>query len=349
MGSIGPLTPESCAAGVTEMSQGPCHPRGMPRIAKFDADSIARTLAGQQAIIGRGQAMACGMTAKAVRHRIRPGGPWQVVLPGVYLAGRGTLTDRQRAMAAWEHAGRAIAITGPAAVAWYRIPVDKSEVVDVLVPHDCRRGDVGFVRIHRTRVLPRAFYWDGKVGYADPARAVADTVRAMTELSDVRAVVAAGVQRGKVQLWHLEQELRIGPVRGSALLRRALAEVSAGARSAAEADLLTLIRQSTLPEPLYNPRLFVGKDFLASPDAWWPEFGVAVEVDSRAWHLSPGDWERTLARHARMTAEGILVLHFPPARVRKDRRAVVNEMRSVLDRSRGPLPHIRTMPNAFVG
>ncbi len=320
----------------------------MPRIAKFDTDTLGRVLDRQHAIIGRRQAIACGMTAKAVRHRIRPGGPWQVVLPGVYLAGRGTLTDRQRAMAAWEHAGRAIAITGPTALAWHRIPADKSEFVDVLVPHDCRRADVGFVRIHRTMVLPQVFCSDGKVSYADPARAIADTVRAMTDLSDVRAVVAAGVQRGKVELWHLDAELRNGPVRGSALLRRALAEVSDGARSAAEADLLTLIRQSKLPEPLYNPRLFVGTVFVASPDAWWPHSGVAVEVDSRAWHLSPGDWERTLARHARMTAEGILVLHFPPGRLRTDRSGVVSEMRSALSRSSGPLPHIRTVPGALV-
>jgi hypothetical protein len=317
----------------------------MPRIAEFDTSSLDRTLDRQHAIIGRQQAIAYGMTAKAIRHRIRPGGPWQVVLPGVYLAGRGTLTDRQRASAAWEHAGRAIAITGPAALAWHRIPADTSEFVDVLVPHDCRRGDVGFVRLHRTRVLPQVSYADGKISYADPARALADTVRAMTELSDVRAVVAAGVQRGKVELWHLEAELKTGPMRGSALLRRALSEVSAGARSSAEADLMTLIRQAKLPQPLYNARLFVGDDFLASPDAWWPTSGVAVEVDSRAWHLSPADWERTLARHARMTAEGVLVLHFPPARLRTQRRAVVGEMRSALAQSRGPLPHIRTVPN----
>jgi len=303
----------------------------------------------QHAIIGRRQASACGMTAKAVRHRIRPDGPWQVVLPGVYLAGRGTLTDQQRAMAAWEHAGRAIAITGRSALVWHAIPADKSDLIDVLVPHDCRRTDVSFVRLHRTTNLPQVFYSDRNVSYADPARAIADTVRAMTNLSDVRAVVAAGVQRGKVELWELEVELRNGPVRGSALLRRALAEVSDGARSAAEADLLTLIRQSKLPEPLYNPRLYVGRAFLASPDAWWPDSGVAVEVDSRAWHLSPADWERTLARHARMTSEGALVLHFPPGRLRTDRRAVVGEMRSALARSSGPLPHIRTVPSARVG
>jgi hypothetical protein len=320
----------------------------MPRMNDFDKEALARTLARQHEIIGRRQAIASGLTAKAIEYRLRPGGPWQPVLPGVYLAGRGVLTDQQRAVAAWQHAGRAIAITGPAAVAWHQLPVQRSAFVDVLVPPDCRRSSAGFVRLRRTSLVPEVFHTDGKVSYADPARAVTDTVRAMEDLSDVRALVAAGVQRGMVAIWQLTSELERGPMQGSARLRRALAEVSDGARSAAEADLLTLIRQSRLPEPLYNPRLFVGKDFLASPDAWWPDSGVAVEVDSRAWHLSPADWERTLARHARMTSQGILVLHFPPGRLRKDRRAVVGEMRSALSRSGGPLPHIRTVPNVGV-
>jgi len=316
----------------------------MPRRSDFDKGALARTLARQHEIVGRRQAITCGLTAKAIEHRLRPDGPWQVVLPGVYLAGRGTLTDKQRAMAAWEHAGRAIAITGPTALTWHQIPVERSAFVDILVPPDCRRGNVGFVRIQRTCLPPQVFHTDGKVSYVDPARAVTDTVRTMADLSDVRAVVAAGVQRGKVAAWQLVSELERGPVQGSARLRLALSEVAAGVRSSAEADLMTLVRHAKLPQPLYNPRLFVGKDFLASPDAWWPEFGVAAEVDSKAWHLSPADWEQTLARDARMTAQGILVLHFPPGRLRTDKRKVTDEIRSAHARSRGPLRHIRTVP-----
>jgi hypothetical protein len=319
----------------------------MPRLSRFDADALAKTVARQHSIIGRGQAIACGMTAKALQHRIRAGGPWQVVVPGVYLVGSGTLSSRQRAMAAWVHAGRPIAITGLAAVHWHHIPAQPADdCIDVLVPPDCRCTGAGFTRIHRTGVLPQVLYEDGIVCYADPARAVADAVREMTDLSDVRALLAAGVQRGKVLIWQLATELDIGPVRGSALLRQGLSEVAAGVRSSAEADLMTLVRQSKLPEPLYNPRLHVGGEFRASPDAWWPDFGMAVEVDSKAWHLSPADWERTLARHARMTAQRILVLHFPPARLRTARREVVAEIRSALARSSGPLPHISTLPIA---
>jgi hypothetical protein len=63
--------------------------------------------------------------------------------------------------------------------------------------------------------------------------------------------------------------------------RLALAEVDAGIRSPAEADLRTLIKRARLPEPAYNPRLHVGDAFIGSPDAWWPDAGVAGEVESR--------------------------------------------------------------------
>jgi hypothetical protein len=82
--------------------------------------------------------------------------------------------------------------------------------------------------------------------------------------------------------------------------------------------------------PMFNPRLFVGRDFLAAPDCWWPDAGVAAEVNSREWHLSPRDWENTLARQARMAAAGIIVLHFPPSRIYTERKEVIAEIRSAL-------------------
>lgn len=118
-----------------------------------------------------------------------------------------------------------------------------------------------------------------------------------------------------------------------------------GVRSTAEADLVRLIRRHRLPMPMLNPRLFIGGEFLAMPDAWWPQAGVAVEVDSREWHLSPAEWEQTMARHARMSAHGIIVLHYPPSRIRAAGREVAAEIRSALDAARGrPLQPILARP-----
>jgi hypothetical protein len=96
---------------------------------------------------------------------------------------------------------------------------------------------------------------------------------------------------------------------------------------------------------MYNPSLFAGDTFIAVPDAWWPEAGVAVEIESRQWHLSPGDWEQTMARAARMSAHGIVVLHFPPRRLSNESRLVAGEIRAavVAGRQRGRLS-IRAVP-----
>ncbi len=97
----------------------------------------------------------------------------------------------------------------------------------------------------------------------------------------------------------------------------------------------------------FNARLYLGRTFLAKPDAWWPLAGVAAEVDSREWHLSPGDWAQTLARRARMTACGMLVLHFTPTQVRTEPDRVAAEIRSALQAGRHrPALAVRARPAA---
>ncbi|MGH3396053.1 MAG: hypothetical protein ACRDPO_15345 [Streptosporangiaceae bacterium] len=264
---------------------------------------------------------------------------------GVYLTHRGELTPRQRAAAAYLYAGPAMAVTGPAALAWHGLAAEPGYYVDVLVRSGCRRQSAGFARLHRTGREPDVAFQDGAVSYAPPARAVADTVRQLADPAEIRAVVAVGVQRGKIHIWQLAEELEHGPIRGSAGLRQALAEVDQGVRSAAEADLLRLIRRARLPMPLLNPRLYADGKFLASPDAWWPDAGVAVEVDSRQWHLSPAAWDQTMARHSRMSSHGIIVLHYSPRQIRSAGKQVAAEIRAALAAGRSrSLPPVTVVP-----
>jgi hypothetical protein len=322
----------------------------MPRTAQFDRQALARLAGKQHSVITRAQALDCGMTERVVDYRIRGGGPWQTLLPGVYLTHAGRPADEQREMAALLYAGPRSVLTGAAALRRHGLSAgwpsgdarDQRSPVDVLVPHGSRRADVAFVRLHRTSRLPAPFCIAGEIRFALPPRAVADAVRPMSDLADVRAVVAEAVLRGRCSVQHLAGELDAGPVPGSGLFRRALAEVAEGIRSAVEGDLRDLIRWARLPTPLYNPRLLVDGQFLAIPDCWWPESGVAGEADSRAWHFSPKDWEQTLARHARMSAHGIIVLHLTTQRIRFKRREVAEEIRSALAAGR-QLPHIRTI------
>ena len=324
----------------------------MPRTAQFDGRSLAALAARQDGVITRAQALDCGMTERVLRYRARAAGPWQALLPGVYLTHTGQPADEEREIAALLYGGPRSVLTGAAALRRHDLSVGgpgagghvarPPGAVDVLVPLQLRRAGAGFARLHRTARLPAGFCVERAARFAFVPRAVADAVRPMTDLADVRAVVAEAVQRRRCSILHLAEELAAGPVNGSALLRQALAEVADGVRSVAEADLRDLIRWARLPTPLYNPRLLVGEEFLAMPDCWWPESGVAGEADSRAWHFSPREWEQTMARHARMSAHGIIVLHFPPQRIRSQRRVVADEIRRALAAGRR-LPRIRTI------
>jgi hypothetical protein len=195
--------------------------------------------------------------------------------------------------------------------------------------------------------MPEFVLADGAVRFTPAARAVADASRELGSLREVRAVTADAVQRRACRLDQLVEELACAPTRGSAWLRRALAEVADGVRSVAEGDLRDLIIQGRLPRPMFNPRLYLGRTFLAQPDAWWPEAGVAAEVNSREWHLSPEDWERTQARQALMGRHGIIVLPFTPRQVRTEAATVATGIRSaLLAGRRRPALDIRALPAA---
>ncbi|MFF1906090.1 hypothetical protein [Kitasatospora sp. NPDC058218] len=116
-------------------------------------------------------------------------------------------------------------------------------------------------------------------------------------------------------------------------------ELAAGVRSVVEGEARELLRGAGLPEPLWNPVLFLDGRFLAVPDAYWPQACVALEIDSRAWHLRPADHERSLARANRLTAAGLPVVR-APVQLRREPEPVLRELRTLL--ATGPHgPHAR--------
>jgi hypothetical protein len=309
----------------------------MASSTRIDRNALARTLDQQVNVITRGQAAAAGLTRHALQHRLRLGGPWQNLLPGVYLAATGTPTLIQQEMAGLLYAGQSSVITGLAAVRQHHIRGPVTEFIDVLIPASRKRRDVAFVRVRRTTHLPTRHWQVGPLRFALPPRAVADAVRDLTSLRDVRAMVADVVQRGYCNVGDLSTEFRMGPNRGSTLFREALTDVADGIRSAAEGDLKDLLARSGLPMPLFNASIYDGDGtFIARPDAWWPEKGVAIEVDSQEWHLSPHDHIRTLERQRRMAKRGILVLPFTPREVRTQPADVINTIRHALETGRRP-------------
>lgn len=292
---------------------------------------LNRILHAQHQVVTRAQALECGMAHATVERWAGPGGRWQKMLPGTYLTVTGKPTPNQYLVAALLYGGPDSVITGPAAIRLHRLRVPGGNQIDLLVPWTAKRQSTGFVRIYRTRRMP-GFYTVGPIRFARVGRAVTDAARGFTALDDVRAVVAEAVQKRACTIAEIGLELEHGANRGSPHLRTALAEVRAGARSAAEAHFLKRIERSDLPTPVFNA-LLVAADgtAIAEVDAWWAAAGVAAEIDSQEYHFYRSDWLKTNARNSRMLKYGILPHHFAPSRIETDWDSVYDELKSSIE------------------
>jgi hypothetical protein len=295
---------------------------------------LSRTLAAQRQVISRQQALKCGLPRSTVTTWCKPNQKWQKLLPGVYLTVTGAPTSEQRLVAAMLYAGKHGVITGNAALRLHRLRVRGSDVVDLLIPWTAKRQSVGFVRVHRTRRMPR-MYRSGVIVFAAPARAVADASRLLTSVDDVRAVVADAVQRRSCSIAEIGLELQEGDSQDTTRLRKALAEVRAGTRSVAEIHFRERISKSGLPQPRFNVFLKTtdGVD-IGEVDAWWGDAGVSVEIDSQEYHFYRADWLRTDAKRSRLLRHGIFPHNIAPARVQNDWDNVLQEIRASLDQGR---------------
>jgi len=156
---------------------------------RCDRDALERILDRQLSVISRAQTLAVGLTNHALRAPAAAG--WAVARAAARgVHGRDRRADNlQQEMAALLYAGDGSLVTGPAALRSHDIRTELTEIVDVLVPAARQRRDTGFVKLHRTTRMPERIWEAGPVRYVTSARAVADSVRGMTSLRDVRAVV----------------------------------------------------------------------------------------------------------------------------------------------------------------
>lgn len=303
----------------------------MPKRTVIDHEKLGRTLDAQYHVITRGQVLECGVPESTVGVWVRPGGKWQKLLPGIYLALTGTPTVQQRHMAAQLYGGPMSVITGSAAIRVRRLRVPPSGTIDVLIPWSVRRQNAGFACMHRTRHMP-AFHQAGAVRYAATARAVADTARWFSSLDDVRAVVAEAVQKQACTIAELGIELARGANVDSGRLRTALSEVRSGVRSVAEAKFRELVLRSDLPMPQFNVFLRTADSVaIGEIDAWWADAGVAAEIDSQEYHFYRDGWLKTDAKHGRMLKHDIKPHHFAPRRIANDWPGVYAELNASIN------------------
>ncbi len=313
----------------------------VPVRARIDHVALDILLRDQDRVATHAQLVAMGLAPGTFSRRTAKGGPWRRLLPGVVLTHAGAPRPQEIARAALLYAGPDAILTGVEALRRAGASHGRDGTVDVLVPHDRRRASTGFVRVERTRRLPAERLLGG-LPCAPVARALVDACRRIDDLDAVRSLVAPCVQRRACTLRDLVLEVAAAQRRGTRHLRTVLHEVSDGVRSVAEAQARTLLGQHGVPAAQWNVDL-LGPDgqFVAAPDAWWDGPGVALEVNSQEWHVTPASWHDDQRRWRQLVALGVLVVPVTPRQLRETPVDVVRQLLDTLDAgARRPRPPV---------
>jgi very-short-patch-repair endonuclease len=268
----------------------------------FDPSALPR-------VLSRAEAVALGYTPSMIAHQIRSG-RWQRVLPRTYLTA-GSLTWPARLTAALTYAGTDAVITAAAALADDLRGVARPTRVMVLVPLRSGHRSTGWVQVRPTERLPVRRLAPGPAR-APFERAVADLALERRRVDDVRALVTEAVRRRLCTVDELAAELAAGPRRGSAHLRQAIAEASAGAWSAPEARAATLLRTAGVPSFEQNVRIDLPGGRHIVVDFLWRKLKAVLEIDSMDHHSLPGDRDATDDRHLVLETVGYSVVHRTP-------------------------------------
>ncbi|MGW4228118.1 hypothetical protein ACWEF9_02330 [Streptomyces sp. NPDC004980] len=318
------------------------------------------------------QLRARGVTAAHTAAQCLPGGPWQQLLPGVYLLDPGPPTGQERVHGALLYAGRPPAsarrtapvrpgpgygeamVTGLAALALYGFeaapPVIALHRIDVLVPRTRRLRSTRFVQVTRAAVLPRPEHRLG-VPLAPVERALSDAVSALTDARTVRRILTEAVRGGHCEPAAVVRELSAAKLLGRAHVVDAVDALLVEGRAVAEGRLYAMVRGHGLPEPLWNVDLCLpGGVFLGTVDAYWPEQAVALELGTRAprkEHVTDTSEDVAFtAEREHLERLGVTVVRVTPRKLRETmaQQAVVVRTAMMAAEDREPAAYVVVLP-----
>ena len=285
-------------------------------------DELSAVIEAQRGIVSRRQLLDAGVSSGEIRWSI--GRRAQMVLPRVLALFTGSLNDQQRLIAGQLWAGPCAHVAGLTAARWHGLPdVPVDPVVRLLVPWNAERRRQGFAARWPTRRMDPHPWQRGVLTVCSPARSLVDAAREVHDPMLARQMLIAATQQGRVREQDLRAELEAGAIRGSALTRAALNDVTTGAWSLPELEVLDELQRSTvLPRVWPNPQLSTpdGRR-LPTPDFWIDDVGIAGQIHSRQYHARDVDWEGTVSADSELAEHGITVIAVTPAGFRRDPQA----------------------------
>jgi hypothetical protein len=325
------------------------------------------------------QLRARGVSQAETNEHCRAGGPWQQVLPGVYLLHPGPATPEERLHAVLLYAGRRrdtagvptqpgadkphgrpthprtlvadAMITGLAALTLHGFtstpPLLSLDRFDVLVPRLRRLRSTGCARILRTTALPDPVHITG-LPVAPVPRALADAVGELTDAGAVRRLLTEAVRAGHTEPSAVVRELTQARLLNRPHVVEAVGSLLAEGRRNAEDRLYRMVEQYGLPDPVWNVDLRLpGGPHLGGLDAYWPEQAVAVELDTRAPRQEDDAlWSEYVRKRETLERLGITVVHITPRKLREslEQQAAVVRTALMASADREPAAYVVVLP-----
>src|SRR5690606_3845576 len=194
-----------------------------------------------------------------------------------------------------------------------------------LVPHARRVRSTGYVLVERTVRMPTGRSI-GEIPVAPVMRASLDAARRIRAETPVANLLFEAVQRGGCTPAALSAELDLGNSRGSAIPRQVLKKITP-LRSVAELNAKQLAESCSRPPTHWNPKLYTSDGhYIATPDAWWDDVGLAWEIDSVDFHYSRDAYGRTVRRNSRYGQAGVPVVQTLPSQMSSNPVGVEREL-----------------------
>ena len=274
---------------------------------------VIRRMKQQHGLISRRQALAAGMTDAQIARRLGTG-HWVATARGVYRHAVSPETPLSRLLAMCL-ACDALA-SHRSAAALHDIDGYELDRIELLVPWE-RKPTIQGARLHRTTQMQLAKPVVRKgipcTGVGRTALDVASVVSPKRMEHTIDAILRQGLLRLSDLYGVLVSHSRRGRT-GCGTFREALEErrgddpVPLSAWSRMVSDLLV---ESGLdrPAPEYRISDHTG-DFLAQVDLAYPARRLAIELDSKRWHLNSVSFEHDPRRRNALTVVGWTVLTF---------------------------------------
>ena len=291
--------------------------------------------ARQHGLISRTQALALGLTRRAIDTRVASD-RWRPIHRGVYLAIPLEPSWHQRLMAAVLVGGPSAVASHRSAAALWKLDGIRSAPIEISVKTGLR---IPGAIVHRRRA-------DDDPDIVSIDRVPATTIeRTLLDLAAVVRPRVAGLamddslRRGDTDLRRLGAVVPPLGRAGRAAFRLLLEERDerdAVAESPLETMMLRILRRAGLPPPVPQYEVHDAHGVVARIDFAYPEHRLGLETDGYRWHSGVERWRQDLRRENRLKLLGWTLLRFSWADLSDRPDQVIGQVRAALSATGSP-------------